>query len=385
VTTWRTNRHKDRFWEEQMKRITTTLGAIALTATAAQAGGIDRSGQNIGILFEKDRVVELSFGRVMPSVSGTDILNRPTGNVAIDYNQIALAYKYDINAQTSFALIIDQPFGAKVSYAPTSPVLGLTAADASSVAVTGLLRYKLNENVSFHGGLRAQQVDASVDLRGLAYGPVAAPTLNGYSVDFEKKWGLGYVVGVAYERPEIALRVALTYNSAIKYDLTTTQNFVPGTSTVSTKTPQSVNLDFQTGIAAGTLLFGQIRWADWSEFKLAPSALRGLSLVNLDDTTTYTIGVGRKFNDSWSGAVSVVYEKEGNPFVSPLAPTTGRLGLTLAGIYSRDNMKITTGINYTKVGDATPFTGAARNATSRRANFTGNKAVGVGIKVAYSF
>ncbi|SEN97811.1 Long-chain fatty acid transport protein [Pseudorhodobacter antarcticus] len=364
-----------------MKKITTTLGAIALTATAAHAGGIDRSGQNIGVLFEKGRVVELSFGRVMPTVSGNDIARQPTGNVAIDYSQVGLAYKYDINEKAAFALIIDQPFGAKVSYGTTSPVLGRTAADASSVAVTGLLRYKLNENFSIHGGLRAQQIEATVDLRGAGYG-----SLNGYSVKFDKDWGLGYVAGVAYERPEIALRVALTYNSGIKHNLKTTQNFAPaGSPDTGTKSPQSVNLDFQTGVAAGTLMFGQIRWADWSEFKLQPSVLRGNSLVNLDDTTTYTLGVGRKFNENWSGAVSVVYEKEGNPLVSPLAPTTGRLGMTLAGIYTRDNMKITTGINYTKLGDATPYTGALRDVSAKRADFSGNKAVGVGIKVAYSF
>ena len=36
------------------------------------------------------------------------------------------------------------------------------------------------------------------------------------------------------------------------------------------------------------------------------------SLVDIYDTTTFTIGVGRKFTDNWSGAASFTYEKSGN-------------------------------------------------------------------------
>ena len=52
-----------------MNRITTTLGALAMTATAAAAGGIDRSGQDIDIIFEKGSAVSLSFGRINPSIT----------------------------------------------------------------------------------------------------------------------------------------------------------------------------------------------------------------------------------------------------------------------------------------------------------------------------
>ena len=45
-------------------------------------------------------------------------------------------------------------------------------------------------------------------------------------------------------------------------------------------------------------------------------------------------------------------------------------------------MKITTGINYTKLGDAQPETGTPDVA---RANFTGNSALGVGVRVGFSF
>jgi long-chain fatty acid transport protein len=374
-----------------MKKITTILGAVALSATAAHAGGVDRSGQGLGNLFEAGRNLELSFGRIAPKASGNDLAlfgGGASGDVANDYTQISLSYKYDINDQMSFAMIIDQPFGADVAYAATSVALGGTTAFAQSTAITGLLRYKFSPSLSVHGGITAQRSKANVDLRGAAYGPLGA-----YSVNLESDYGIGYVLGAAFEKPEIALRVALTYRSAIKHDFNTIETGLPGPlaalngvpSTTNVKTPQSVNLDFQSGVAKGTLVFGQIRWADWSAFQLNPQgfvAASGGGLIDLDDTITYSLGVGRKFNDNWAGSLSMSYEKKGNPLVSPLAPTNGKFGVTLAAVYTKDKMKITTGINYTKLGDASPETGTPDTA---RASFSGNKAVGIGVRIGYSF
>jgi long-subunit fatty acid transport protein len=375
-----------------MKSLVIGASVVALTAGMGVAGGIDRSGQNIGILFELGRTIELSFGQLTPKVDGTDIALQPTGDVALDFSQVALSYKYDINDTMSFALILDQPFGADLLYGATSPLLGGTRVDATAAAATGILRYKFSGGFSVHGGVRAQQASAQIDLRGLAYGPAPGPgvrTVNGYSVVLEGDMAPGYLVGVAYERPDIALRVALTYNSKITHDFRTTETIagVPIAPITETEVslPQSVNLDFQSGVAENTLVFGQIRWADWSEFDLEPAGFLGATgggLIDLDDTVTYSLGVGRRFNENWSGSVSVSYESAGDPLVSPLAPTNGRRGISLAAVYTMDNLKITTGVNYTRLGDAQPETGTPDTA---RANMTDNSSVGVGVRVAYSF
>ncbi|MBL3673958.1 hypothetical protein JL111_10705 [Paracoccus sp. KCTC 42845] len=110
--------------------------------------------------------------------------------------------------------------------------------------------------------------------------------------------------------------------------------------------------------------------------------MTGSGLVDLDDTTTFTIGVGRTFTKTWSGVASFTYEKSGNDLVSPLAPANGRKGVSLAAIYTQDRIRITTGINYTKLGDSRPETGTPDTA---RAEIEGSHAWGVGIRVGYSF
>lgn len=382
----------------KMGRVLVTASALALAAGAANAGGIDRSGQSIAPLFEKGGYAELSFGMVSPSVSGKDLAifgGRNSQNVGKDYLSLGFAYKQDINDQLSYAIIYEKPFGADLSYASVanggSVAFGGTKAHAGYDELSAILRYKFNDNMSAYGGLRISRASGDVTLKGAAYGG-----LSGYNANFSNDTGYGYVVGVAYEKPEIALRVALTYHSAIKHEHDTkeTSSGIPigPVSTTEVSTPQSVNLDVQSGIAPGWLAFGQIRWVDWSEYDIDPLVLtkatnggvfvKGGGLVDLSDSTTYTLGIGHKFNDQWSGAASVSYEEKGDPLVSPLAPTNGRLGVTLAAVYTTGNTKITTGINYTKLGDAQPETGTPDVA---RANFTGNSALGVGVRVGFSF
>ena len=360
-----------------MRNLFAAASAILLGTTAlGHAGGIDKSGQSMGVLFQDGRYLELSLGRVMPKVSGEDLLRNATGNVARDLTQISFGYKADLTDQLSYAIIVDQPFGADVFYGQ-GPVLGGTSAKADATAATVMLRYKLNERFAVHGGLRAQKADATIDLSGGAYGG-----LSGYSVTLAEDISLGYSVGASYEIPDIALRIAVIYNSKIEHEFDTVEfGALPSVTTVST--PQSINLDAQTGIAKDTLLFGQIRWAEWSTFKLSPAVFNtiqpGKSLVTLDDTVTYTLGVGRKFNDTWSGAASMTYERAIDPAVSPLAPTDGRIGATLAAVYTVDNMKITTGINYSQLGDANPTTDVPVAA------MTDSSALGVGVKIGFTF
>lgn len=354
----------------------------ASVSTPVCAGGIDRSGQGLGALFESGTYVEGGLSFVSPRVSGVDFLGGSTGNVTGDYLMGTLSAKMDIGRGWSMAVVIDQPYGADLRYGEGARLLGGTLVNVSSDALLGLVRYRLENGFSAHIGARAQRAQAEVRLQGLAYGPI-----SGYQVRLAPDTAYSSVGGVAYELPEIALRVSATYFSATHHKLATTETgpipLLQGTSTTQVSTPRAVNLDFQTGVAPDTLVFAQMRWVNWSEFRVDPQrfmAVTGEGLIELKDTRTFTLGVAHRISGPWSGALSVNYEAKGDPLSSPLAPVNGRRGATVAAIYSAEKWRVTAGVSYNKLGDATLETGTP---DTPRAQMSGNHSLGVGIKLGW--
>jgi long-chain fatty acid transport protein len=349
-----------------MKFILSGLAVLALS-TAAHAGGIDRSGQSITPLFEAGNYAELSFGSVNPTVKGvfTHPLAGalPSGDVAPSYTLLGLALKLDLNDRLSLGLIIDAPFGADVNYATAGYPLVTTNATVDTTALSFIGRYKLNDAFSVHAGVRSITASGVFDPAG--------PYASTYSAGTDT----GYLVGVAYEKPEIALRVALTYASATDFALDGTVGDLTATM------PQSVNLDVQSGIAANTLLFGSVRWADWSSATI-DDTLAGNLVDYTNDTVTYSLGVGRKFSDSFSGAVTLGYEAGDGLPASNLSPTDGFFSIGLGGTYTKGNMKISGGVRYVQIGDTVT---EASGAFPGGSVFKDNTAVGLGLKVAFTF
>jgi long-subunit fatty acid transport protein len=373
-----------------MKKFILATTALTASAFAAHAGGLDRSNQDIGLIFESGNRFELSFGTANPSIDGNDIRSggRSSGNIAEDFNIISGGFRYEFNDQWSFALIVDEPFGSDIAYPiiATSPSFGGTVATVDSIALTALARYKFNDTWSVHGGLRYQEIEAQVALRGAGYAG-----LNGYSADFASDGEVGFIVGAAFEKPEIALRVALTYQSAMKHDLDTVESFtgvgVVAQGQTRVETPESLNLEFQTGVAKDTLVFGSIRYARYSDTIVIPAFFgsrtpAGTSLTTIEDSTDYELGVGRRFNDQWSGSVAIGYQREnGDNIVSPLAPTDGARYISLGAKYqATDRMDISAGVRYTDIGSANAATGGVGQVA-----FVDNSAVSVGFKIGYNF
>lgn len=369
-----------------MKTLATSVAALLALGSSAWAVGLDRSNQDITAIFEDGNHLGLSFGYVMPSISGTDnfIPGVEYEGVAQSFAQAGASLKFQISPQLSAALIFDQPFGVDIAYPgdPAATMFGGTAAMLDSYALTAIGRYEFTPNFSIHAGVRGEQLSGDITLAGQAFGGIV------YNVVLEESMGFGYVVGAAYERPDIALRVAVTYHSAITHEFNSIETFNGGVvnpgSPTTVETPDAINIDFQTGIAPDTLLFGQIRHARYAQTIVAPDffdANIGDSLTDIDDGTSYSIGVGRRFSDSFSASISVGYEAAGDPLVSPLSPTNGTISVGLGAEYQlTDAFSIGGGIRYSMFGDAEPETGDVA-----RADFTGNSAIALGLRVGYSF
>jgi len=350
-----------------MKNLTLAAGA-ALMASAAmvQAGGIERTSQSVDIIFEEGNFAEFSLSFANPSVSGIDPAVLDTGIMSPSYVSFAGGYKTDVSDKIGLAVIFDQPYGSLADY--TLGHYTDLAADLTSSAITVIGSYDVTDRIVVFGGGTYQSMSATASVPAAAF----------YTIDADADAGFGYVLGGAYQIPDIALRVALTYRSEVSttHDIIENSLLIPAdtASTMDVVTPQSVNLEFQTGVNPKTLVFGSVRWVDWSEFHLTPNNYLGVSLVDYDDDrVTYNLGVGRKLSDTLSAAVTIGYEENLGGEPSPLAPTDGFFSLGAGLTYTMGSTKITGGAKYIWIGDSSGAAGTWED----------NSALGLGVNFAF--
>ena len=408
-------------------KLTVIHSAILLSlipATATFAGGLDRSGQSILAFLQPGNYAEAGISVLDPTVKGSSTVQGFEGekisDMAQDYYFPSAAIKVQATDKISLGLIYDQPFGADSQYAATTGSFGNgtegTSVEVKTNNLTALIGYQPTENWNFYAGPVWQTVEADIKLRGEAYGK-APLTISGYNIQVEQEEAYGWLAGFAYQIPELALKAAVTYRSEIKHEaqahetsgLAILGQLLPATghplspakpllatlgsreSTLEAVTPQSVNIDLQSGIAQNTLAFANIRWVHWDQFAVTPSLLAQASALakgqaqNLidysDDQWSATVGLGHKFNNKWSGTAAVGYDSgAGNP-VTTLGPTEGYWSVGLGGQYSpAANYFIQAGVKYFWLGDATAQTGG-----NPVGDFEDNHAIGYGMKIGYRF
>lgn len=258
---------------------------------------------------------------------------------------------------------------ANVAANGLSTVSGATNVSMSSQNFTGLLGVKLGEkkNIQIYGGPTIQRLEGDVHLRGNAY-----KTASGYDANITRDTAYGWMAGIAYLKPEIALKAALTYRSEIDHDVTMAENFpalaarglpTQGTNEITITTPKSVNLDFQTGLNPTTLLTAKARWVPWSDFAIKPKIYNAaaiasgngdLNLVDYSkDAWTAEVGLGKKLSPQLAISGAVGYDSgAGNPITS-LGPVEGNWNVGLGAKYNlTPEWAVSGGVKYLMFGDA---------------------------------
>lgn len=422
----------------KLKYLSTAMVLATLPATGVFAAALDRSGQSISSFLQPGNYFEAGLSILDPKVEGKvregytpnaapasviGLQNTNLSDMAGDYMFYNAALKLQLTDQVSFGFIYDQPFGADASYSVAdtgSAVAGgqglfhngtsATAVEVDTQNLSFIFGFQPNKNFNFYAGPVYQTIKGNVQLRGLGYG--GSGTFGSYNADIKETGDLGWLAGAAYQIPDIALKASVTYRSEIDHSTHLNETFnapslfaglnaVPSKETTIT-TPQSVNLDLQSGIMADTVAFANIRWVNWKDFSIQPDKFTTASkhpavqastgkpefalVAYTDDQWSVNAGVGRKVTDKWAGNVSVGYDTgAGNP-ISTLGPTEGYWNLGVGVQYSPTPATfIAGGVKYFWLGDAKAQAASQFDTSNYLGDFDDNNAIVYGLKLGYRF
>jgi len=400
-----------------LKTLTVALAALS-AASIASAAGLDRSGQDITAFLQDGTYAEAVYTYLDADVSGKDSSGNKIDDIAESYDFFRYGVKADINDTFSVGILYDEPFGAAADYSgnnnfvdqnPLSPRNGEgTNVEVRTESITGILGAKLgeNKNLQVYGGPVAQRVKADVKLRGEAYS-----VANGYTLNVNADQDYGWLAGVSYSKPEIALKAALTYRSEIEHTANSAELYpfvdslpIPGLSAnrsgdIEITTPESVNFDFQTGINPTTLATAKVRWVPWSDFAITPGLYNGFSqvlatlpqgtgippegldLVSYDkDQWQVELGLAKRLTPALAVSGNIGWDSGAGDPVTSLGPIEGYYSAGLGAKYNiTENWAVSAGGKYLWFGDAE---GQIPSKTVV-SNFEDNDGFALGMKLSY--
>ena len=327
------------------------------------AAAFERSGQTIQPFFERGNYAEISLAYIDPDVSGQvqqvetlqqfGITDFSTGNLSNEQVMLGAALKLQLNPQFKFAVIYDQPFAVDIDYRYRPKIYGesyeVESADIDfeSHNLSSLLGYQFNPQWEVYGGLSYQSFAGSLKAKGQTYS-----VFDGYDAEFKQDESLGWLAGISYQVPEYYFRTSLTYRSAIKHEMTTTESIEVGVVTpnvMEVKTPQSVNLDFMTGLPYQNILYGTLRWVNWQDFVIQPPKFKAVidyvaifypeakdvKLIQYnEDQWSAKLGLAHVWNKKWLSTMELLWDSGINNPASTLNPSDGYQGIGLGSMYT---------------------------------------------------
>lgn len=414
------------------------LSAAILAATPALAGGFDNSSRGFDIIYGDNSVISTSYGQTtVPMKARIDKMKRAeasgaesnakivgSGEIIDNFNRPQIGMRYQVAEGVTCAAQFEQPFAAQVSYADDSIAYvatnelgqpidadGNPTADASKMVTKSAPIDTKYESESFtvacgysmalstgsikvFAGPKIQKVNGAFN-EDLSPSATATGINDNLTVELDGGSEFGYIAGLAYEIPEIALRASILYHSQIDYEATGTINAnVPGQLSFTTPgkaktfTPQSVELGLRSGIADNTLGFVKLRWSEYG--KLTTLSVDGddstvvggnsLAMINQgvggqlsslidpevsmfsNDTLDYSLGLGHRFNDkltlgtSFSGSIKLGGKSDDTPLgadsTSLRLPGDTSHTLSFGGEYAvLSNLKVNGGFGYTFIDE----------------------------------
>ena len=386
-----------------MKIYLLATSSLMISGSLALAGGYELQTLDTSAMYEDGSFVSLSYASINSNLKGKDAGGTKVKTLK-DQTLTNLAFKTQVGdfglGLTTYRSGAIQMNGSSNSTFTGNSIAGnyIPSANAELNTTAFLVNYNLNDSFSVIGGIKNNALN-SFNLTSI-YG----------SYDVSSKSNSAYVVGSAFENPDIALRAEIllqpsskikttgTYTSAAVDFPTAIEGMgytdipagVTGSFAATLNTPEMITLNFQSGIAADTLITGSIHQAKWksSQVKVdvstAVAAINTAAAVSSDfsDSTKYSIGLARKFSSSLSGSVS--YNQEvgsGSTSTSTFTMSNGSKSLNLGFRYSFEQANLSVGVSQTMFNDVT----VDANALTSPIEYKNNTATTIGIKLSTNF
>ena len=313
-----------------------SLALIGTATNAAYAGGLERGGYDIDLLFDPAPFAsDVGATYVMPQrdlknavdTSGGGLTGKSTARNTEGYWVPYVGVKAEVVKGVDCMFDYSQPWGASSNPGIWNGSYSNINTQIKSNNYAGTCSYKMDAGkgqLRFIGGVFYQEVYGFKE----SYADPGLGTTIG-RVDLRGS-GWGWRAGIAYEIPDIALRASLVYNSQVKLDniagTLNTGGSVSDIYTPARSMPDSLELKLQSGISPGWLAFGSVKWVNWSVLQSLPvcspetKALGcttvspfPVRLTSLDlmyrDGWTITGGIGHQFNEQWSGAAQISWDR----------------------------------------------------------------------------
>lgn len=321
---------------------------LVLISTSALAGGFNRGSANLDGLFGDKAtlntgVTYVSPGRSYSKVTGLKVqggivvpLTGGTGEISQDftvpYFSIGAHFGENTNCVGSYA----KPYGAHtinngdVIYHQKEQKL-----DTNEYGFTCSYGMDLSKgNLKLIGGVFYEELEFSQSRSFTeAFGVVGDSTINVSSHD------IGYRLGIGYEIPEYALKASLIYRSETEHNVRGTFGNTPfatlavaggtpaaiagaiyganmsATAYGNVTMPKNLELKLQSGINKTTLVYGSVKWTDWSVLKEVDlyDSYSNLEFTDVKlyfrDGLTITAGVAKRISEQLALTTSLTWDR----------------------------------------------------------------------------
>lgn len=358
-----------------------TAAAFAALATTAQAGGYSRGEADTDILFESgDFIFRAGATYVSPrrtfKTTGAAGAANNDGVYTNDYWIPSVAAKISVSENFACALTYTQPFGADATYG--NDVRGLQVKPYSDKGFE-TNEYGATCDVKFDAGAGKIHLLGGIFLQDFTYDAVVQPAFSPLQGKFhlQDDSAFGYRIGVAYEITEYALRVSLMYRSKVKHEADegyldmTALGGGRASATGYGTLPQSLKLAVQSGVAPGWLVYGSVKWTDWSvldslNYNIAAPPMAGggpgKDIYNWKDGWTIQAGVAHVFNEKLTGTVNLTWDS-GVSTGADIHEASVTLGAGVLAKLGPGDLRFGAGITHMSTGSQSVAKGATFDAT----------------------